>query len=80
MALSYRAYNRLTSWPSDNNNDHSHAHNMEQRKNTTDELYALCFIAGLCNQEPRDQDLLDDMLMYLRGAQEKRLKQNETDP
>jgi hypothetical protein len=42
----------------------------QQRKNTTDELYVLGFIAGLCNQEPRDQLLLNDMLMYLREAQE----------
>ena len=41
-------------------------------KDTTDELYVLGFITGLCNQEPRDQMLLDDMLMYLREAQELR--------
>jgi hypothetical protein len=34
--------------------------------------YLLGFITGLCNQEPRDQVLLDDMLMYLREAQEAR--------
>ena len=43
---------------------------MEQRKDTTDERYVLGFIAGLCNQEPRDELLLDDMLMYLRVAQD----------
>ena len=42
----------------------------EQRKNTTDELYVLGFICGLCQQSSRDQLLLDDMLMYLREAQE----------
>jgi hypothetical protein len=31
-----------------------------------------CPIAGLCNQEPRDELLLNDMLMYLREAQEAR--------
>ena len=45
---------------------------IEQRKDTSDELYVLGFIAGLCNQEPRDQLLLDDMLMYLWEAQEAR--------
>ncbi|MFT5446557.1 MAG: hypothetical protein ACI9DC_001726 [Gammaproteobacteria bacterium] len=41
-------------------------------KDTTDELYVLGFIAGLCNQEPRDKLLLGDMLMYLREVQEVR--------
>ena len=45
---------------------------MEQLKDASDELYVLAFIAGLCNQEPRDELLLDDMLMYLRQAQEVR--------
>ena len=45
---------------------------MEQHKDVSDELYVLGFIAGLCNQEPRDELLLDDMLMYLREAQEAR--------
>ena len=44
----------------------------EQYMGTSDELYVLGFIAGLCNQEPRDQLLLEDMLMYLREAQEAR--------
>ena len=42
---------------------------MEQRKDTSDEHYVLGFIAGLCQQEPRDQLLLGDMLLYLREAQ-----------
>ncbi len=45
---------------------------MEQRKDTSDELYVPGFISGLCNQVPRDQVLLDDMLLYLRQAQEAR--------
>ena len=45
---------------------------MEQLKDTPDELYVLGFIAGLCQQEPRDQLLFEDMLMYLREAQEAR--------
>ena len=47
----YRAYNRPISRPTDNTRQHIHAHNMEQRKDTTDELYVLGFIAGLCQQE-----------------------------
>jgi hypothetical protein len=50
----------------------------EQRKDVPDELYVLGYIAGLCQQEPRDQLLLDDMLMYLRAAQEAG-QQNRTD-
>jgi hypothetical protein len=45
---------------------------MEQPKDTTDELNLLGFITGLCVQEPRDELLLEDMLMYLREAQEVR--------
>jgi hypothetical protein len=45
---------------------------MEQHKDVSDELYVLGFIAGLCQQEPRDQLLLEDMLIYLREAQEAR--------
>jgi len=45
---------------------------MGQPKDTSDELYVLGFIAGLCNHEPRYQLLLDDMLMYLREAQDSR--------
>ena len=45
---------------------------MEQRKDTTDELYVLGFVTGLCQQEPRDVLLLEDMLMFLRAAQELR--------
>ena len=44
----------------------------EALKDTSDEQYVLGRIAGLCNQEPRDQLLLDDMLMYLWEAQEAR--------
>ena len=44
----------------------------QQTKDTTDELYVLAFVAGLCQQEPRDELLLEDMLMYLRHAQEYR--------
>jgi len=33
-------------------------------------IYLLGFIAGLFNQKPRDQVLLEDMLMYSREAQE----------
>jgi hypothetical protein len=58
-------------WPTDNTHHLIHAHTMEC-KDTTDELYVLGFIAGLCQQEPRDQLLLEDMLMYLREAQEAR--------
>ena len=47
----------------------------KERKDTTDELYVLGFIAGLCQQEPRDHLLLDDMLLYLREAQEARRQQ-----
>lgn len=56
----------------DKTDKHIHAFNMEQHKDVSDELYVLGFIAGLCNQEPRDELLLDDMLMYLREAQEAR--------
>jgi hypothetical protein len=58
----------LTDRASDGNDDSG----MEQHKDVSDELYVLGFIAGLCNQQPRDVALLDDMLMYLREAQEKR--------
>ena len=62
------------SWssPSDNARQRIQALNVEQRKDTSDELYVLGFIAGLCQQQPRDVVLLDDMLMYLREAQELR--------
>ena len=50
---------------------------MEQRKDTSNELYVLGFVTGFCNQEPRDQLLLDDMLLYLREAQEVR-RQRQT--
>ena len=43
---------------------------MEQRKD--DEFFMLGCVTGLCNQEPRDQTLLDDMLLFLREAQEAR--------
>jgi hypothetical protein len=56
----------------DNARHHVHAHPMGQPKDTSDELYVLGFIAGLCNHEPRYQLLLDDMLMYLREAQDSR--------
>jgi hypothetical protein len=48
-----------------------------ERKDTSDELYVLGFISGLCNQEPRDESLLDDMLMYLQDA--RRQRQNRTE-
>ena len=52
----------------------------EQRKDTSDELYVLGFVTGLCQQEPRDHLLLDDMLTYLRVAQEaRRQQQNRSD-
>ena len=41
---------------------------IEQRKDASDELYVLGFIAGLCNQKPRDELLLEGMLMYLWEA------------
>lgn len=47
-------------------------------KDTTDELYVFGFIAGLCQQESRDESLLEDMLSYLREAQEMR-QQHSTD-
>ena len=66
MVKGYRAYNR-TSWrPPDNTRHHIHAHTMEC-KDTTDELYVLGFIARRCNQV-----LLEDMLIYLRDAQDTR--------
>jgi hypothetical protein len=40
----------------------------EASKDTSDELYVLGFIAGLCQYEPRDVLLLEDMLMFLRAA------------
>lgn len=53
---------------------------IEECKDTTDELYVLGCITGLCQQEPRDEWLLDDMLFYLRLAQEaRRQHQNTTD-
>jgi hypothetical protein len=63
-----------TARPTDNKTHRIHAHTMdtEEAKDTTDELYVLGFIAGLCNQDPRDQLLLDDMLLFLREAQEVR--------
>ena len=70
MVTGYRAYNRPNSRPTDNTHDHAHALNMEERKD--DELFMLGCITGLCNQEPRDQLLLDDMLLFLREAQEAR--------
>ncbi len=48
----------------------------EQRKNAFDELYVLGFIAGLCNQEPRDELLLEVMLLYLREAQAQRCERD----
>jgi hypothetical protein len=78
MVKGYRAYNHPISRPTDNAHHQSRALNMEQHKDVSDELYVLGFIAGLCNQEPRDELLLDDMLMYLREAQEMR-QQNRTD-
>jgi hypothetical protein len=48
----------------------------EECKDTTDELYVLGFIAGLCNQEPRDELLLEGMLLYLHEAQYRPAKLN----
>ena len=45
---------------------------MDAEELKDDELFMLGCITGLCNQEPRDQLLLDDMLMFLRAAQEVR--------
>jgi hypothetical protein len=70
--LSIFAYKRSQPRLTDSTHHHAHALTMEQRKNTSDELYVLGFIAGLCQQEPRDDVLLDDMLMFLREAQEVR--------
>jgi hypothetical protein len=47
---------------------------MDQRKDTTDELYVLGLVVGQCNEQPRDELLLDDMLLYLQAAQKKRLE------
>jgi hypothetical protein len=44
----------------------------DEHKDVSNELYVLGFIAGLCQHEPRDQLLLEDMLIYLREAQEVR--------
>ena len=41
-----------------------------ERKDTADELYVLGFVTGLCQQDPRDQVLLDDLLLYLREARQ----------
>jgi DNA-binding response OmpR family regulator len=67
----------LIRFHTDNAYDDAHARNMdtEELKDTSDELYVLGFIADLCNQESRDRLLLDDMIMYLRGAQELRRRQ-----
>jgi hypothetical protein len=51
----------------------------DKRKDAAHELYVLGFVIGLCQQEPRDQLLLDDMLLYLREAQEAR-RQRQTCP
>ena len=65
------AYKRSQPCLTDSAHNYAHALNMdtEERKDTSDELYVLGFIAGLCQQEPRDQLLLDDMLLFLREAQ-----------
>jgi hypothetical protein len=36
---------------------------MDTEERKEDELFMLGCITGLCNQEPRDQVLLEDMLM-----------------
>jgi hypothetical protein len=51
----------------DNTRDHILALNMEQCNDTTAGHYVLGFIAGLCNEV-----LVEDMLMYLREAQDAR--------
>ncbi len=42
---------------------------MDAEELKDDELFMLGCITGLCQQEPHDQVLLDDMLLYLREAQ-----------
>jgi hypothetical protein len=62
----------------DDAHHYAHAHNMDTEEHKNDELFMLGFITGLCKQEPRDHQLLDDMLMFLRAAQEAR-QQNRAD-
>ena len=45
---------------------------MDTEELKDDELFMLGCITGLCNQEPRDELLLDDMLLFLLEAQEAR--------
>ena len=40
-----------------------------ERQDTTDELYVLGLVTGLCRQEPREQLLLDDMLLFLQETE-----------
>ena len=48
---------------------------MDAEELKDDELFMLGCITGLCNQEPRNQLLLNDMLLFLREAQEARRQQ-----
>ncbi len=53
---------------------------MDIEEQNDDELFMLGCVTVLCNQEPRDQLLLNDMLLFLREAQEaRRQRQNGTD-
>ena len=69
MVKWYLAYDRPISWPTDSTSDHRHPFNMEG-KDKSDELYVLGVTAGMRNQQPHDEFLLEDMLMYLPQAQE----------
>ena len=53
----------------------------EERKD--DELFMLGCVTGLCQQEPRDQILLEQMLLFMQEAQEVRISTqsvHEQDP
>ena len=64
----------------DNAHHYAHARNMDIEEQNDDELFMLGCVTGLCNQESRDQLLLNDMLQFLREAQEaRRQRQNGTD-
>ena len=45
---------------------------MDTEELKDDELFMPGCITGLCNQEPRDQLLLDDMLLFSQEVQEAR--------
>ena len=50
---------------------------MDAKERKDDELFMLGCITGLCQQEPRDRLLLDDMLLFLREAQELRASKEQ---